>query len=278
MLNSWPNSKRTDEPVYATLLRVEALFGKAVMARIVATTLLIALAGMTPAKAGPFGAWVAAIVAGDNTADGGAPTEVFDNARRDIARHLGNIGFDPANIRQFSVQPGRYVEQPLAADYDTLNNTVGSLTQRVRGGCFVYITSHGTPQGIVVNGGLFSPESFAGFLNANCGDAPSVIVLSACYSGVFIPFLASDNRMIFTAARPDRPSFGCGVDYMYTFFDQCFLESFPNAETFPELAVVVTECVAQREIDEGVEYPSEPQLYVGGRAASLLQFYTLDPG
>jgi hypothetical protein len=65
-----------------------ALFGKAVMARTVAIALLMALAGINPAKAGPFGAWVAAIVAGDNTADGGGQTEVFDNARRDIARHL----------------------------------------------------------------------------------------------------------------------------------------------------------------------------------------------
>jgi hypothetical protein len=115
-------------------------------------------------------------------------------------------------------------------------------------------------------------------VNGACADVPSVIIVSACYSGVFIPALATDSRMIFTAARPDRPSFGCGADFTYTYFDQCVLEMFPNAQTFPELATEVQACVAAREELEGAAPPSEPQLYVGGRAASLLEFYTLDPG
>jgi hypothetical protein len=249
-----------------------------VIFRRLALAALFIFAGNFPASAGPFGAWVAVIVAGDNTAEGGAQTEVFDNARRDIARYLLGIGFEPGNVRQFSVQPGRYAEAPLAADYNTLNDTVGAMTRQVRGGCFLYFTSHGTPQGIIINGGLFSPQGLSGFVNANCGDMPAVIVLSACYSGVFIPALVSDSRMIFTAARPDRPSFGCGVDFMYTFFDQCFLDSLPSADTFPDLAVVVTDCISQREAEEGVEYPSEPQFFIGARAANLLKFYTLDPG
>jgi hypothetical protein len=79
--------------------------------------LLVACFDATPAFAGPFGAWVGIVVAGDNTADGGAPSEVFDNARRDIARHLINIGFGSANVRQFSIQPGHYPEAPLKADF-----------------------------------------------------------------------------------------------------------------------------------------------------------------
>jgi len=240
--------------------------------------LLLSLTGLSPAAAGPFGAWVGAVIAGDHTADGGAPTEVFDNARRDIADRLVRVGFASANVRQFSTRPGRYGGTTLNADYDTLESTLQTLTRTARGGCFLYVTSHGTPQGIVVNNALFSPDALATFVNSTCGEVPTVIVLSACYSGVFIPALASDSRMIFTAARPDRPSFGCGVDLTYTYFDQCFLESFPNAETFPELATVVQQCVAARELEEGVEYPSEPQLYVGGRAAGLLRYYTLDPG
>ncbi|MGY9105044.1 MAG: C13 family peptidase [Alphaproteobacteria bacterium] len=240
--------------------------------------LLVVCFGATPAFAGPFGAWVGIVVAGDNTADGGAPSEVFDNARRDIARHLINIGFESANVRQFSIQPGRYPEAPLKADYQTINQTVTDLTRTARGGCFIYFTSHGLPQGMVVDGGLFTPQAFAEFVNGVCADVPSVIIVSACYSGVFIPALATDSRMILTAARPDRPSFGCGADFTYTYFDQCVLEMFPNAQTFPELATEVQSCVAAREEVEGAAPPSEPQLYVGGRAASLLEFYTLDPG
>ncbi len=232
----------------------------------------------SPAMAGPFGAWIGVVVAGDNTADGGEPSEVFDNARRDIAHHLTTIGFESANIRQFSTQPGRYAEFTLAADYDTLDETVTTLTRTLRGGFFFYFTSHGLPQGIVVDGRILSPEGLAGFVNGACHDLPTVIIMSACYSGVFVPALAADNRMILTAARPDRASFGRGVDYTYTFFDQCVLESFPTSRTFPELATAVQACVAAREEVEGATPPSEPQLYVGARAASLLEFYTLDPG
>jgi hypothetical protein len=231
-----------------------------------------------PASAGPFGAWAALIVAGDNTADGGAPTEVFDNARRELAAYIDKIGFETANIRQFSTRPGRYVEATLDSEYSSLEASARALTQTVRGGCFLYMMSHGAPFGLVLDGEILPPEALSAFVNEMCGDNLSVIIISACYSGVFIPALAADNRMIFTAARHDRSSFGCSADLTYTFFDQCVLEALPQSETFPAMANEVMACVRAREELEGMTPPSEPQLYVGGRAAQLLEFYTLDPG
>src|SRR5689334_23478207 len=55
-------------------------------------------------------------------------------------------------------------------------------------------------------------------------------------SGMFIPVLQASNRMVVTAARGDRTSFGCGETNTYTFFDQCILESLPESMTFPMLA------------------------------------------
>ena len=77
--------------------------------------------------------------------------------------------------------------------------------------------------------------------------------------------------MIFTAARPDRTSFGCSEDLKYTFFDQCVLESLPMVPNFPALADKTKECVAARETAEGATPPSEPQLYVGTAIAPTLQ-------
>ena len=94
---------------------------------ILSLAVFLALIGATPAATGPFGAWIGVVVAGDHTADGGAPTEVFDNARRDIADRLLHIGFESANVRQFSTQPGRYGEMSLPADYDTLESTVRGI-------------------------------------------------------------------------------------------------------------------------------------------------------
>jgi hypothetical protein len=75
--------------------------------------------------------------------------------------------------------------------------------------------------------------------------------------------LAGDNRIIMTAARPDRTSFGCGEMDHYTFFDDCFLRAMPMAGDFPGLGHLVQQCVAERERQMKAAPPSEPQLSVG---------------
>jgi hypothetical protein len=101
------------------------------------------------------------------------------------------------------------------------------------------------------------------------------VVISACFSGVFVPALASANRMVLTAARPDRSSFGCGESDKYPYFDECFLSSIPQASTFPGLGLAVQRCVATRELKEGMKPPSEPQLFIGGALKPLLPLYLL---
>jgi hypothetical protein len=234
-------------------------------------------AGATAATAGPFGAWAAVVVASDWRSHDGMPAEVFDNARRDIALRLTQIGFNPANVRQFSVRPGRYIEGPLKTDFDVLTEALSEVTETVRGGCFFYFTSHGSPQGIMFDDKILPPDVMGSLIDDTCPDRPSVVVISACYSGVFIPALANDNRMIITAARPDRPSFGCSEDLQYTFFDQCILEVLPVSTTFPDLAANARTCVTAREEKEMVSPPSEPQVFIGQRIEPYLAFYTLTP-
>jgi hypothetical protein len=93
-----------------------------------------------------------------------------------------------------------------------------------------------------------------------------VVVLSACFSGVFVPTLAAPNRMILTAARADRTSFGCSQTDRYPYFDQCVLSVWGGAADFPGLARAAQACVAKREHDEHVGPPSEPQLWIGAEA------------
>lgn len=50
-----------------------------------------------------------------------------------------------------------------------------------------------------------------------------VIVISACYSGSFIPALQDDNTLIITASAADRTSFGCENEADYTYFGRAFL-------------------------------------------------------
>jgi len=238
------------------------------MKRILAAALCVVLSAGQALAAG-FGDWAVVIVAGDDHAHDGSHAEVFDNARRDLAKAFVSIGFSAGNIAQFSVQqvPDAQITQTTA-----IASTLWDLTSRAPGGCLIYFTSHGSPDGIVANDALLPPDRFAAIVGNACGSKPTVVVMSACFSGIFVPALAGPNRMVFTAARPDRTSFGCGNDFKYTFFDQCFLESLPASGDFPDLAAATTGCVARREQQLGATPPSEPQLSVGNKAAALLRW------
>ena len=234
----------------------------------------LALGLAPPARAetsSPFDAWAVVVVAGDWRGAGGGPTKAFDNARRDIAARLSDRGFDADRISQFSVKPESALARKATAKgiYETL-----SAQSALAPGCMVYLTSHGDPQGVLV-GDLILPPSILGLMiDRSCGAKPTVVVVSACFSGVFVPALAKPNRMILTAARPDRTSFGCGEADTYPYFDDCFLQVLKDAAHFAALAPGVQACVAARETREGVRLPSEPQLWIGPQLRPLLPLLT----
>jgi hypothetical protein len=232
--------------------------------------LISVLAG--PASAGAFDNWAALVVAGDSRAHDGAQSMVFDNARRDLVKALKQMGFAEDHIQQYSAKPELDPEtKPLRADGTAIYKGFEKLTESVSGGCFVYITSHGAPLDIVIGDQNVAIRSVGDIIDNSCHDRPTVAIISACFSGMFIPVLRAPNRMVLTAARPDRTSFGCSEDLKYTFFDQCVLESLPMVQNFVALADKAKECVAAREKAEGTTPPSEPQLYVGAGIAPALQ-------
>jgi hypothetical protein len=237
--------------------------------------LLAALATVaTPASAAQFDSWVALIVAGDFHARSGAPSEVFDNGRRDLAAALQSVGFTQSHILQFSVRPEEdKVTNPKLSDMSIIRAEFTKLARQSSGGCFVYFTSHGGVQGIRVNDSVMTPRDLSQMINEGCADRATVAFVSACYSGVFIPALRADTHMVMTAARPDRTSFGCGEANKYTFFDQCVIETIPVVPNFPRLAGKVQDCVAAREKAEGVDMPSKPQVNIGATVQSLLGQY-----
>ncbi len=237
------------------------------------------LALAAPAAASPFSDWSAVVVAGDWHAHSGGPSEAFDNARRDVTQAFERAGFEPANLRQFSVRPERYSSVALTkSEPQAIYNALTDLTARASGGCLVYFSSHGAPQGVVVDQQFLAPRLLASMLDKTCGKRPTVVIISACFSGVFVPALAGPNRMVLTAARPDRSSFGCGEADKYPYFDQCILESLPGVGDFAILGTTVKGCVAARELKEGMKPPSEPQLYIGAQLRPLLPFFPLAAG
>jgi hypothetical protein len=246
---------------------------------LLAVVFLLALAPLaraaSPLVARPFGAnsfanWAAVVISGDNqAAHSDAHTETFDNARRDLGRALQRSGFASANMAEFSVEPRRHRDTaPGPARIDDIAAALARLTAQAKGGCLFYLTSHGSPDGAVLGERVLAPSAIAGLLNSACGDRPTVVVVSACYSGVFVAGLARPNRLVLTAARRDRSSFGCGESDRYPFFDACVLEAMPVSADFLALAKKARLCVARRERQEGMRPPSEPQIFVGAKFRS----------
>jgi hypothetical protein len=206
---------------------------------------------------GDFDDWTAAVIQADWRDGRGNPIEAFDNARRDLTRAFLDAGFAPEHMVDRSLQTTA-PEAALAA--------VAETAADAQAGCLLYFTSHGAPDAMVFGEtGRFTPDLMARTVRSICGARPTVVIVSACYSGIFINGLEAPNRMVLTAARRDRTSFGCGADERYPWFDGCILETLPGAVDFLALAAGARACVARKEAAAGVTPPSEPQLFVGAQ-------------
>ena len=240
---------------------------------------LLLLAAAPAASAGSaFADWSWVVVAGDWHAHSGGPSEAFDNARRDVVAELEQEGFSPTNLKQFSVRPERYPDAHADKSApQAIYEALADLTTKAQGGCLIYFSSHGAPMGVVVDQQFLPPAVLASMVDSTCGKRPTVVIVSACFSGVFVPALAGSNRMVLTAARSDRSSFGCGEADKYPYFDQCVLETLPKVGDFAALGTTVQGCVAARETKEGMKPPSEPQLFIGPALKPMLPLYALGP-
>jgi len=211
--------------------------------------------------------WKAILIAGDNQ------EPAFDNAVDAMAQKLEGFGVPSSNIAILK-----------ASDY----GAGGAVRANIRAaflhlapgpndGCFFYMTSHGVRgRGLVLRREelVVTPVALANGLNQACGTRPTVVIASGCFSGVYAmsPQLAAPNRVILTAARPDRPSFGCNASLQYTVFDQCVLANLARGIAWDAVMEGTRACVSGNEFDMHVEAPSEPQIAVGAAEEQLLTF------
>lgn len=213
------------------------------------------------------------VIAGDNRAGNGEPTRAFDNARRTIADRLQNLGFPRRDTVQLSVDPDIYPDAPAGrVSLARFRRELARLKNRTADGCLFYFTSHGLPEGLILGEKTIAADAIWSVINDFCGTQPIIMVVSACYSGQFADKRwHRNNRYIFTAARRDRSSFGCGTDDIYPYFDGCVIDALNSARDWIGLAGQVKQCVSRREIFEGAKPPSEPQLSIGTTIRALLE-------
>lgn len=138
---------------------------------------------------------------------------------------------------------------------------------------FLLVTTHGSKQGAALEAGgevfgVLGPAAIRRALDrAKIRNA--VIVVSACYSGVFKP-IATADRLVITAARPDRPSFGCKDGNRWTYFGEAFFDQALRRDADPARAFAsAREIVSRREKAEGFA-PSGPQIAGGARVSKRL--------
>lgn len=207
-----------------------------------------------------FEGWSSVVIAGDWRDGEGKPIEAFDNARRDLSLGFVRAGLPEALHQSITLNPANPNAFQPADARRIINATLAAGSR----GCLFYITSHGVPGELVFGDtkGL-EPADLAVMLRRACETKPTVLILSACYSGSFVDALKAPNRMILTAARRDRSSFGCGEGETYPWFDACLLENLSTSDDFLALAQATRACVSQREAAAEIDTPSEPQLFVG---------------
>lgn len=229
------------------------------------------LAGVADARTAGFSDWAVVVVAGDWRGHTGT-TQAFDNARKDLSAAFVRAGFRRENLRQYSLRPAKAGDDlAVVVDSPAVLDGLVETARQARGGCLFYLTSHGSPSGAVFGpDGMLTPAGLDQLLTRACGPRPTVAVISACFSGVFLNGAMRPNRMIVTAARSDRSSFGCGERNRYPYFDACMLEALPKAANFPDLADKARACVARMEAETGMAPPSEPQVRIGADAERVL--------
>jgi hypothetical protein len=214
----------------------------------------------TGAPPSRFANWTSAIVAADWRDGADRPIQAFDNARRDLVKGFLAAGFPRANMVDYSLRPD--VPEPTSAS--AVVDGITAAATRGTAGCLLYFTSHGAPNAMVFGvAPRMTPDMMANIVRSACGTRPTVVIVSACYSGIFVNALAAPNRMVLTAASRERTSFGCGADETYPWFDGCIIETLPTASDFLALAAGTRACVARKEAALGATPPSDPQMFVG---------------
>ncbi len=138
---------------------------------------------------------------------------------------------------------------------------------------FVDISSHGARQMLARKVGNATPialpsRELARKLEPLAGHR-TVIVVSACYSGSLIGDLRAPDRIIITAARADRSSFGCAPGNRHTLFGEAELHAFGQpGRSLQEVFVALRDDVARMEAARRY-LPSEPQIWVGSEVNGL---------
>lgn len=139
----------------------------------------------------------------------------------------------------------------------------------------LYTTSHGAPQiGLSYRDGdhgigWIGPKRLADLLNG-AGISRRLVMLSACFSGEMLPFLANDTSVVVTAADRDQTSFGCAPGNDWTFFGDALINTaLRTPQPFDVAIAQAFDLIRNWETAKRLP-SSRPQFYSGSEAKAWL--------
>ncbi len=232
--------------------------------------LATAVEGLAPQRPGIIDAYVV-VAALDSD-------PVFGREAREAARVLARRYDAAGRTLLLAGYDGRSIDPLPRGSLETLEtalNHVARLIDSEEDALILYVTAHGTPAGLAWRDqGAFIatlPPTWLDYVLRHGRLRNRLVIISACFSGVFLPALASPEGAVITAAAADRTSFGCASDNDWTFFGDALLnhalrKSQPLAAAFGEAKGLVGTWEAR-----GKLIPSNPQIAVGAQAAAWLR-------
>ncbi len=194
----------------------------------------------------------------------------FDNARKKLFEMFSK-DYGVREGIQLSRDANEQVGDVRSTSISNLESALKDLSVGSYEGCLIHMTSHGTQSGFYIKGqDYLTPDKLNQLIKDACGENPTVLLVSACYSGIFAePKMEAPNRIILTAARKDRTSFGCSAEAVYTYWDGCLVTTLPTVSTWFELAGAMEKCIEAKESGGGFAR-SYPQARFGALVKDLV--------
>jgi hypothetical protein len=168
------------------------------------------------------------------------------------------------------------------ANAESLRRAVKRMGEQMNGAedvLFLFFTSHGSRDFRLslafwpFNFADISPQTLRQALD-DAGIERRVLVISACYSGGFIPELQDENTLVITSAAADRMSFGCNDENTLTDFGRIyFAEALRQTRSIEAAFAQTTTLIAAEE--KAAELPASLPQIAGGNAALRAQLAAL---
>ena len=174
---------------------------------------------------------------------------------------------------------------PLANDQNFVAavQAVGKVMNKTEDVLLLLMTSHGEHTGFALKlpdeaTSELTPQFVAATLN-NEGIKNRIVIVSACFSGVFVPPLANDDTIVLTAADAENTSFGCAPERDWTYFgDAFFRQSVRRGRDLQHAFENARTLISGWELMDHSR-PSNPQAHFGpALVAKLAPFFQSESG